>query len=62
MRRAIWLTMGMVAGLAAAWLNVGEAVGAAAPGRATVAQEQQKDVAITIYNGNLGLVKDIRTR
>ena len=28
--------------------------------RATVTQEQQKEVAITIYNGNLGLVKDVR--
>lgn len=33
---------------------------AASPIRASVSQEQQKDVAITIYNGNLGLVKDIR--
>jgi len=28
--------------------------------RATITQEQQKEVAITIYNGNLGLVKDVR--
>ena len=27
---------------------------------ATVSQDSQKEVAITIYNGNLGLVKDIR--
>jgi hypothetical protein len=28
--------------------------------RISITQEQQKEVAITIYNGNLGLVKDIR--
>jgi hypothetical protein len=28
--------------------------------RAAVTQEQQKEVAVTIYNGNLGLVKDVR--
>jgi hypothetical protein len=28
--------------------------------RAALTQEQQRDVAITIYNGNLGLVKDVR--
>jgi hypothetical protein len=40
----------------------GAAVGptATSPARASVTQEQQKDVAVTIYNGNLGLVKDIR--
>jgi hypothetical protein len=27
---------------------------------ATVTREQRKDVAVTIYNGNLGLVKDVR--
>jgi hypothetical protein len=28
--------------------------------RISITQEQQKEVAITIYNGNLGLVKDVR--
>jgi hypothetical protein len=32
----------------------------ASPTRASVTQEQLKDVAVTIYNGNLGLVKEIR--
>jgi hypothetical protein len=32
----------------------------AAPGRSAVTREQQKDMAVTIYNGNLGLVKDVR--
>src|SRR5574341_1495608 len=58
MRRVIWLTIGILLGMAAHAFGAGEA--ATAAGRATVTQEQQKDVAITIYNGNLGLVKDIR--
>jgi len=49
----------------AAILSAGLAGAAAAPTtstavRASVTQEQQQDVAVTIYNGNLGLVKDIR--
>ncbi len=59
MRRFLWLTIGIFA-----LLSVGTAGAAARPaaaaGGATVTQDQQKDVAITIYNGNLGLVKDIR--
>ena len=58
MRRVIWLTIGILLSTAAHAFAAGEAAAAAA--RATVTQEQQKDVAITIYNGNLGLVKDIR--
>src|SRR5574341_1320274 len=58
MRRVIWLTIGILLGMAAHAFGAGKA--ATAAGRATVTQEQQKDVAITIYNGNLGLVKDIR--
>ena len=58
MRRVIWLTIGILLSTAAHAFAAGEAAAAAA--RATVTQEQQKDVAITIYNGNLGLVKDVR--
>lgn len=32
----------------------------AAAGRSTVTRSDQKDMSITIYNGNLGLVKDVR--
>jgi len=44
---------------------IGSPEGAASPTatlmlRAAVTQEQQQEVALTIYNGNLGLVKDIR--
>ncbi len=60
MRKAIWLTIGMLALLDVGAQGVAARPAAAAAGRATVTQEQQKDVAITIYNGNLGLVKDIR--
>src|SRR5574342_710502 len=48
------MTLGLIAGL------VGAHPAAAATVRASVTQEQQKEVAVTIYNGNLGLVKDIR--
>ncbi len=59
MRKVIWLAIGILLSAAAHGFAAGEAAGAGAA-RATVTQEQQKDVAITIYNGNLGLVKDIR--
>src|SRR5574341_2216684 len=48
------MTLGLIAGL------VGAHPAAAATVRASVTQDQQRDVAVTIYNGNLGLVKDIR--
>jgi len=60
MRRAIWLTIGILVSVSGHGVAAGEAAAAAVPGRATVTQDQQRDVAITIYNGNLGLVKDIR--
>ena len=46
-------------------LSIGSAEGATGPAatptiRAAVTQEQQKEVALTIYNGNLGLVRDVR--
>ncbi len=59
MRRVIWLTIGILLSMVAHAFAAGEAAAAAAA-RATVTQDQQQDVAITIYNGNLGLVKDIR--
>lgn len=46
-------------------LSLGSTEGATGPTatgtiRAEVTQDQQKEVALTIYNGNLGLVKDVR--
>ena len=41
-------------------LAVGIAGAAAAATTLSVARDAQKDVAVTIYNGNLGLVKDVR--
>jgi hypothetical protein len=32
----------------------------AALGRSAVTQQQQKDMSVTVYNGNLGLVRDVR--
>lgn len=32
----------------------------AAPGRSAVTRNDQKDMSVTVYNGNLGLVKDVR--
>ncbi|HEY7676364.1 MAG TPA: DUF4139 domain-containing protein, partial [Candidatus Methylomirabilis sp.] len=59
MRKAIWLAIGLSVGMTMGVLGA-PAPARAAAGRAAVTQEQQKDVAITIYNGNLGLVKDVR--
>ncbi len=55
----VW-RLATIALVAAALAGAATRRGEAAPARATVAQEQQKEVAVTIYNGNLGLVKDIR--
>ena len=60
MRKIKLFSLVMSVGLAAAFLCVGAVPAAAEVSRATVTQENQKEVAITIYNGNLGLVKDIR--
>jgi hypothetical protein len=62
MRRAMWVDMGLAMFLAFGLLDAttGSVMAAAPAGRATVTQENQKEVAVTIYNGNLGLVKDIR--
>ena len=56
MRRALWLTSLIVACLAV--IIAGSAP--AAPRPSAITQEQQKDLSMTIYNGNLGLVKDVR--
>ena len=59
MRMATWVTVGMVMGLSLGLLEEGvSSAAAAAP--MTVTQDQQQDVAVTVYNGNLGLVKDTR--
>ncbi len=60
MRKAIWLAMGVLALLEPGVRGAAAGQAAAAPGRATVTREQQSDVAITIYNGDLGLVRDVR--
>jgi len=58
MRIATWVTLGVGVSLALLMATARPVV--AAPARTTVTQDQQKDVAITVYNGNLGLVKDTR--
>jgi hypothetical protein len=56
MRRAIGSIVGMLL-----WLSATVAGAAAVTaGRSAGTQDQQKDLAVTIYNGNLGLVKDVR--
>ena len=60
MPKGTWLAIGMGMALGASLPGTVASPDAAAPARAAVTQEHQKEVAITIYNGNLGLVKDIR--
>jgi len=55
MRKAMVLMVGV-----AILLVAGSGLAAAATARAAVMQDQQKEVAVTIYNGNLGLVRDVR--
>jgi len=54
MRKGIGILLGILLSLAAS------APEAAAPRQVTLPREQQKEVAVTIYNGNLGLVRDVR--
>jgi hypothetical protein len=58
MRKLLWVLVVVLAfpsmGLA------GTAATQAALGRGAVTRDDQKDMSITIYNGNLGLVKDVR--
>jgi hypothetical protein len=56
MRTIVWVTLGFLLGL---WGGLAEA-GQPLPGRSTVTHEQRRDMSITIYNGNLGLVRDVR--
>ena len=56
MRRMIGVVLGVLVWLSTA--VAGEAGSVAS--RSMVTQDQQKDLAVTIYNGNLGLVKDVR--
>ncbi len=60
MRATMWGTVGLVASLGVILLGATASPAATAPARTTVTQDQQKDVAITVYNGNLGLVRDTR--
>ena len=55
MRKKILAVVGM-----AILLGAGAVPAMSSTSRISITQEQQKEVAITIYNGNLGLVKDIR--
>ncbi len=55
MRKAMVLIVGVAILLVAGFGSAG-----AATGRSAVTQDQQKEVAVTIYNGNLGLVRDVR--
>ncbi len=56
MRASWWMCVGILVSLSGGLTERA----LAAPGRSAVTHEQQKDVAVTIYNGNLGLVKDVR--
>jgi hypothetical protein len=56
MRKGCWAVLGMAVGLTASLVEAGQP----ALGRSAVTQEQQQEMSITIYNGNLGLVKDVR--
>lgn len=60
MRMAMWATLGMMTSLSLVLLGVATSPALGAPARTTVTQEQQKDLVITVYNGNLGLVRDTR--
>jgi len=56
MRASWWMCVGILVSLSGGLTETA----LAAPGRSAVTREQQKDMAVTIYNGNLGLVKDVR--
>ncbi|MFQ5897361.1 MAG: DUF4139 domain-containing protein [Candidatus Methylomirabilia bacterium] len=54
--RTVWVSLALIVSLAA----TGTAWARPASGRQAITQQDQRDVAVTIYNGNFGLVKDIR--
>jgi hypothetical protein len=60
MRRIMGLVIIAGLGLGALLLAGGASPAAPAARAAAVTEEHQKEVALTIYNGNLGLVKDVR--
>jgi len=55
MRRITGYIIGLVG-----CLMLAHTAAAAPPSRGTVTQDSQKEISVTIYNGNLGLVKDVR--
>ena len=52
--------MNFIAAAASLIISLAALSEAAPPSRITIAQVQQKDLSITVYNGNLGLVRDLR--
>ena len=56
MRRTLRAVVGILACASGVWCGEVQA----ALGRSAVTRDDQKDMSITIYNGNLGLVKDVR--
>jgi len=60
MRRIMGLAITVGLGVGSLLLTGGASPAAPAARAAAVTGEQQKEVALTIYNGNLGLVKDVR--
>jgi hypothetical protein len=56
MRRLLGVGLALVVALG----GVGLALAGAPQSRGAATQEQQKELAVTIYNGNLGLVRDVR--
>jgi hypothetical protein len=56
MRKRWWVIVASLVCLSASLAAGGQP----GPGRSAVTQEQQQDMSVTIYTGNLGLVKDIR--
>lgn len=60
MRKGKWLAMTMGLPLGALLLGGGASPAVPATNRPAITQEHQKQIALTIYNGNLGLVKDVR--
>ncbi|MBI2080617.1 MAG: hypothetical protein HYT86_02655, partial [candidate division NC10 bacterium] len=60
MRSSMWLVMTMGLPLGTLLLAGGATPAAPPTNRAAITQQHQKEIALTIYNGNLGLVKDVR--
>jgi len=56
MRKSLGVVFTALACVSALWAGDAQA----ALGRSAITRDDQKDMSITIYNGNLGLVKDVR--